>query len=114
MEKIQINGTSKNTKASERYVDVKFYYDYESGFKWKLSIPIEYRRTGINIEKESEIEAYIEEVYSICHPKNWETWRQEQKIFWQDKQKKETYNLFKILQQTFQWTGITCNYNNPN
>lgn len=112
MKKFEINGKSQNTKASERYVDVTFFYEHN--FQWELSVPIEYRRTGINIEQEDEITSYIKEVYDLCNPKNWEKWRREQSIFWKDKQKKETWELFNILQKTFQWTCITCNYNNSN
>lgn len=112
MEKITIKETRNNTKASERYVDVIFCY--ETGFKWELSIPIEYRRTGINIDKESEIQSYIEKVYNLCHPKDWDEWHKQQDSFWQDKQKKETWHLFNILKKTFQWTCVTCEYKNSN
>ena len=43
----------KHTKASEEYIHVLFKYDNGS---WEGWIPLEYRRTGISIKPEDEID----------------------------------------------------------
>ena len=57
MRKIVINGKRAHSKASERYIDVIFQYD--EGGVWVGSIPIEYRRTGIDLTEEKEINDYL-------------------------------------------------------
>jgi hypothetical protein len=111
MKKIKIHGERIHRKASERYRDVTFFY--EDSQSWEGSIPIEYRRTGIDLCEPSEIDEYLAKVYDYCHPYQREKWLEEQEKFWENKQKQETWELFQIL-KTFQWTCISCNYDNPN
>ncbi len=113
MEKIINRGQRNHSKASERYIDVRFEYD--DGTVWIGSIPIEYRRTGIELHEPSDIEEYLKKAYFYCNPINYQKWRQEQKIFWADKTKAEvTKPIFDIL-TTFTWTCVTCQLPpNPN
>ncbi|MGC8122007.1 hypothetical protein [Marinobacter sp. VGCF2001] len=98
-------------KASERYVDVDFFY---SKRKFEFSIPIEYRRTGIELTSDEEIDKYLVEVYEECKPKNWKSWRSEQKKFWETKRADVTYSFFESLLD-FDWVCATCEMpSNPN
>ena len=45
-----------HSKASEKYVDVTFFYD--NGISYKTSVPVEYRRTGTDIE-DDKIDDYL-------------------------------------------------------
>jgi hypothetical protein len=111
-EKIKIHGKPRiHRKASERYLDVTFRY--EDGASWEGSIPIEYRRTGVDLSEELELNEYLEQVYDYCHPSKIKEWLSEQDKFWKDKQKKETWELFEKLKK-LQWICISCEYNNPN
>ena len=64
---IDIRGIREHSKASEKYADVTFKYG-ETDYLW--SIPIEYRRTGVDYSQSSETEIleYIKEIYDICKP----------------------------------------------
>jgi hypothetical protein len=111
MKKIKIHRERIHRKAYERYLDVTFFY--EDNQLWEGSIPIEYRRTGIDLSNASEIDQYLGTVYDYCHPDQQKKWLKDQEKFWENKQKQETWKLFQIL-ITFQWTCISCHYNNPN
>lgn len=109
--KIVIKDRREHSKASERYVDVMFSYDDK---KLELSIPIEYRRTGVGLTDDAEIEEYLDLVYDLCNPQNWGTWRKEQEEFWRDKCADITEEIFKALLD-FKWTCVRCGLpQNPN
>jgi hypothetical protein len=113
MKKIENNGERTHSKASERYVDVIF--EYKDGTIWNGSIPIEYRRTGVELTEQEDIEEYIKKAYDYCHPNNYQSWKQEQKEFWLNKAKaKITKEIFEVL-TTFEWTCVSCQLPaNPN
>ncbi len=107
MQKITILGNRNHSKASERYVDVIFAYN--NGIAIETSIPVEYRRTGTDISDE-EIPSYIEKAHESIHPKNWESWRMEQKKFWSTKPGADvTFSFFKALSSNFAWHCVVCN-----
>lgn len=58
MKKITINGERTHSKASEKYVDVIFSYNDQT--IWNGSIPIEYRRSGVELTEQKDIQEYIE------------------------------------------------------
>jgi hypothetical protein len=96
MKKITINGERTHLKASEKYVDVIFIYDNQT--IWNGSIPIEYRRTGVELTEQEDIQEYIEKAYEYCHPNNYKSWKQEQEEFWLNKAKaKITKEIFDAL-----------------
>lgn len=68
----------KHTKASEEYIHVLFKYDNGS---WEGWIPLEYRRTGISIKPEDEID-YLNQIYPQLNPSNYPTWLNKQKEYW--------------------------------
>jgi hypothetical protein len=102
-----------HTKASEKYVDAIFVY--EKPPEYGCSIPIEYRRTGTEID-ENEIDDYLEEVYEKVNPQNWDIWREEQKLFWASKPGASiTKGFFDILTDNFNWCCVSCTLpQNPN
>ena len=112
MDNIKILGTRYHSKASEKYVDVIFKY---GDGVLSFSVPIEYRRTGIDI-KDDEIAEYLKKVYEEVNPKNWRNWKLEQKDFWKTKPKATTTKkFFDALQRDFQWKCVSCSFpNNPN
>lgn len=56
---IELIGLRTHSKASEKYVDVKFIFS--DGFVWEGSIPYYYRRTGLFIETVPELCHYLTE-----------------------------------------------------
>lgn len=111
--KIQNNGLRYHTKASEKYVDVTFCYEEKPPYI--TSIPIEYRRTGTEIE-DVDIDKYLHQVYEEIAPQNWDTWRLEQQAFWLSKPKAGvTLGFFDALASKFEWCCVTCTLpQNPN
>lgn len=113
MKKITNHGQRNHSKASETYVDVTFRYD--DGTVWVGSIPIEFRRTGIELTDPLDIEKYLEEVYAYCDPSKYSEWRQEQESFWLNKSKAKVTKEFFDKLINFQWTCVTCQLPaNPN
>lgn len=94
-----------HSKASEKYVDVKFFFG-ESTFL-KTSVPIEYRRTGTEVPDE-EIEGYLREVWAEVEPSKWDSWRAEQVKFWESKDAQTTQEFFEILAKSFNWCCVSC------
>ncbi|CAC9643121.1 hypothetical protein [uncultured Gammaproteobacteria bacterium] len=54
---VQVIDFREHLKASEKYVDVEIIS--ADDFVWKGSIPYYYRRTGLFIETESDLIAYL-------------------------------------------------------
>ncbi len=113
MGKIVTHSKRNHSKASESYIDVTFEYD--DGAKWEGSIPIEYRRTGIELTEDSDIEEYLNQVYTYCHPNHHLKWREEQEIFWKPKVKAAVTKSFFNALLSFEWTCVACQLPaNPN
>jgi len=113
MQKINKGNIRFHTKASEKYIDATFVY--ESLPQYDCSVPIEYRRTGTEIE-EPEINNYLEEVYEKIDPANWVNWKTEQEDFWSKKPNATiTKGFFDILVKNFKWCCVSCDLpQNPN
>ena len=116
MIQIEQKGIREHSKASETYVDVVFRY--ENSIELETSVPIQYRRTGVDIDTfdDGAIASYLSKVYDEVNPKNWEDWRREQSKFWEKKQNaKTTKSFFDKLSETFRYTCATCQLpSNPN
>jgi len=112
MDNIKIRGTRYHSKACERYVDVEFKYN---SIKLPLSVPIEYPRTGLELNDEG-IEKYLQKVYEEINPVNWDRWKQEQEIFWQTKPNATiTKSFFDALNKEVAWKCNVCSLpRNPN
>jgi hypothetical protein len=113
MEKIIKGSIRHHTKASEKYIDAIFVY--ESHPPYDCSVPIEYRRTGTEIA-DSEITAYLEDVYERINPSNWSHWKNEQSEFWATKPNAGiTKGFFDTLAENFEWCCVSCELpKNPN
>jgi hypothetical protein len=100
-----------HSKASERYIDAVFVYDK---IQWETSVPVEYRRTGVDLQDDDAIDEYLNKVYSECDPKHWEQWRTEQKSYWAGRSADITSKIFMPL-LSFTWTCQGCELpQNPN
>jgi len=112
MDNITRSGERYHSKASEKYVDVIFTYGNRC---LPLSVPIEYRRTGIEI-KDDEVDDYLKKVYEEVNPKNFKRWVQEQEKFWKTKSNaKTTKSFFDVLKKGMKWNCVACAFpNNPN
>ena len=112
MQKVQRLRTRDHNKASERYVDVIFSYP---DLRLELSIPIEYRRTGTDIQ-DAHIDEYLAEIYEELNPSRWGAWQVEQSKFWQSKPgASKTKAFFDVLSVAPSWRCVSCELPvNPN
>lgn len=114
-DKICISKKNRRThpKASEKYVDVTI--SYSDGSSLETSIPIEYRRTGTDIQPD-EIDEYLHKVADEINPLNWKGWRKNQNLFWKGKSRAGvTKGFFDVLSKEFTWFCVGCDYPaNPN
>ena len=116
MIQIEQLGKREHLKASETYIDVIFRYDTKMEFK--TSVPIQYRRTGTNVDASDgkAIDSYLSKVYDEINPINWANWRKEQTKFWAGKARAEvTKSFFDKLAENFDYCCVNCKLpNNPN
>ncbi|MBE6364294.1 MAG: restriction endonuclease [Lentisphaerae bacterium] len=107
----------KHTKASERYVHVRFDYEKEK-MHWEGWIPIEYRRTGVHIEfsNKKSLYAYLNRIYIEMNPQKYSEWEKSQNEFWnQEKNKANITKTFFDGLKDCQWKCRTCELpENPN
>ena len=70
-----------NTKASESYVPVLFTYP---GKKWEGWVPVEYRRTGVNIPEgdQDQLVDHLNNVYNQLNPSNHQAWLKKENEHW--------------------------------
>lgn len=108
------NGRQYNTKASEEYVHVQFFYP-DTNFKWDGWVPVEYRRTGVSIPDSDKVglENYLNNVYEQMHPENYPVWKKEQDKLWDASRSTETKNIFYTLVDG-KWHCRNCDISNAN
>ena len=108
--KIEVIERRSHGKASEIYVNVKFTYPGSSPLDW--DVPILYRRTGLDLLDKSdlEIESYLTQVYEICNPANWSSFRADQKIYWSTKSAHVTKSFFDVLAKDFKWKSVKSDF----
>src|SRR5439155_3424740 len=104
-ERVRIGRERSHSKASERYVDAQFEYGGET---WHVSIPIEYRRTGVDLTDPTMIREYVDNVYEACHPDSRTEWLEEQRRFWDSKPGAVVTRPFFEALCNFQWTCVEC------
>ncbi len=111
-EKIKVFGERVHAKASEKYIDVIFIYDNNQN--WEGSVPIHYRRTGVEANTEEEVAFIIEQAYAFMNPVHENEWLAEQDKFWNSSNKYITKLFFEKLKDC-QWKCAYCDLpNNPN
>ena len=66
---------------------------------WKGWLPIEYRRTGVSIDREDKpaIIAYLNKVYDLMNPVNLDKWNKDQDEYWSGKRAEVTEDIFNAL-----------------
>ena len=104
----------QNTKASEEYVHVKFFYP-DVNKDWDGWVPVEYRRTGVSIPADNKegLEEYLNNIYKQMHPSLYEKWVAEQDRMWDATRSVETKEIFNILKDG-RWHCRNCDITNPN
>lgn len=109
---IIVDSTKKtHSKASEEYIHVKFIYPNSTWDGW---IPTEYRRTGVSIKTEEELNNHLLYCYKEMHPDNFSNWKKEQADFWSTKNAKTTQSFFDSLAKGG-WQCVECTLpKNPN
>ena len=112
MNNFKILETRFHAKASEKYVDVIFYYEHEVKY---TSVPIEYRRTGTEIP-DAGVDEYLAQVQDEIDPSKRASWMREQATFWSEKPKAGiTKGFFDVLAADFKWCCVSCELpQNPN
>lgn len=102
-----------HSKASESYVEVTF--KYESGKTFEGWIPVEYRRTGLDLKTEQEISDYLISIYPFLNPDKRKEWLAEQEKFWSSEKPNagETKKVFDAISNG-NWTCVNCSISNPN
>lgn len=110
--KLTIQGYYSNSKASERYAAVIF--EYNDGEEWNGWIPTIYRRGGLELEDNEEVDAYLKSIAIYCHSSMKEKWLKEQDVFWSSKSRSTvTRPIFDKLKE-LNWTCTHCAFHNPN
>ena len=103
--------TRNHSKASEKYIDVKFTYDESI---WEGSVPIEYRRTGTFARDEEEVIKILNETYELLNPKNYQKWLENEEKFWSKTNKEITKPFFDATKDG-KWKCRNCDLpQNPN
>lgn len=108
-----ISGERKrNTKASKSYVEVKFSY---ANGEWNGWVPVEYRRTGVNIAEDdiNGLYDHLNSIYTQMNPNNYASWVIKENRKWQDSRSVETKEIFNLLKDG-KWHCRNCDINNPN
>ena len=100
---IQTSDTRHHNKAAETYIDVVFSYD--DGTTLDISVPIVYRRTGLDLQESDEIKAHLETVYDQLHPENRAAWKVEQAAYWEGSKAHVTKPFFDVLAADFRWVA---------
>lgn len=70
----------EHRKASEKYREVR--YDFEDGSTWEGWIPVYYRRTGLFLEFDDDIQEYLLSIGRHLHKEARAKWILDQKAFW--------------------------------
>lgn len=110
---IKIIDKRSHSKASEVYLNVE--YDYPDGQKWIGWVPIVYRRTGLFLNTDGEIEDYLNNLYPQLNPQKNAQWLEEQKEFWEEKSNAAITKSFFDALSSFRWTCVNCGLpQNPN
>lgn len=102
----------QHSKASEEYIHVQFTY---SNSVWDGWVPVEYRRTGLSLKSEAEVNAHLNEVYHQMKPENFPAWIKKQDDFWLEKQRAQTTKAFYDSLILGGWQCVECTLpKNPN
>jgi hypothetical protein len=110
---ITVSSIESHSKASEAYIHVTFR-DPADGYSWSGLIPYYYRRTGLFIESEEDIAAYLKKLtpyFKRAAIKNWI--KNEKKLWKRDHHGKDVTKLFFEELSKLKWTSNFPNNDNP-
>lgn len=101
-----------HTKASEEYIRVKFEYENKI---WEGWVPIVYRRTGLELITDEEINLHLNKVYNEMNPINYKKWLNKQDEYWNSKPNASVTKSFYEALKDGDWHCVNCELpNNPN
>jgi hypothetical protein len=103
----------KHEKASERYVVVTMRYP--NGKRFEGWVPIEYRRTGLDLKTPEEISSYLTKIYDYLNPDNDQKWINEADDFFAKERPNAgvTKKVFDAI-KSGKWICVNCSIHNPN
>lgn len=99
-----------HAKASEDYIAVKFYYE---GFNWSGLVPINYRRTGLNLKTPDEINSHLNKVYDEIERSFNGSWHYDQEEYWRtEKSRAHTTKSFfdALAKDPLSWKCPSCDF----
>lgn len=105
--KILSNSPIINSKASEKYVPVKFIY---KDSVWEGFVPIEYRRTGtfIDFDDKNKLFEHLNYVYEEMNPNKMNQWIAKQSKFWKTKPNAQVTKEFYDILEKGGWKCGKC------
>lgn len=95
---IEVLGLEEHTKASEKYIVVRF--SYENQEPWDGFVPYSYRRTGLFMEDPKDMIQHLEAVHHALKKENASEWVKAERELWEDKHAKKTVTkefFYKLL-----------------
>lgn len=84
-----------HSKASEAYLDVRFALP--GNRDWAGSIPVTYRRTGLDAQTAEECLPILQEVFAAFEPASLRAWEASARQLWDDLRKQKTRKFFDVL-----------------
>ncbi len=111
---IKVLAVRHHSKASEAYVDVEFAF--ATGEKTIVSIPVNYRRTGLDAQSQEDCVNIIANAYKFFATENIQAWLAAAQLFWSVGNKDVTRPFFQVLKKKLgAWACQTCELpQNPN
>ena len=111
---IKIVAVRHHRKASEAYVDIEF--KSETNELLKISVPVNYRRTGIDASSAEECVEIIRSASESFYRKNLESWKADAQKFWESCDKNVTHLFFDAMNKHLgKWVCQGCQLpQNPN
>jgi len=105
--KIKILAVRHHSKASEAYIDVEFVLANDE--KKAVSIPVNYRRTGLDAQTKDECIIIIKNAYECFTAEKIQTWLAEAALFWAEGNQEITRPFFdKLKDKLGDWVCHAC------
>ena len=78
---IEVSEIIDNTTASETYIRTKFTQD--DGFSWETVVPFYIRRSGLFLDDEQELAAYLTSIKPYFQKSEMEKWKKRERAKWE-------------------------------
>lgn len=92
---IEVSEIIDNTKASETYIRTKFTQD--DGFSWETVVPFYIRRSGLFLDDEQELAAYLTSIKPYFQKSEMEKWKKRERAKWEKGNADVTKEFFFTL-----------------